>query len=193
MNPFKINKILTLHVAGITALMAFLSLNVFAEKTANDTAEIPVVSDLATALTLQGVDCDEIDEYKQLDENSYEVNCESGRSFSILGTADGLINIVDNLTGKVWKGVGSLISKIPLTGSIFKTDKPITNHDAEIARSLFSIIELSGNECEAIENLKTIKSNEHIVTCINQQTYRIYNQENGYVKVDIVDNSVNGN
>ena len=170
-----------------------MSFNVIAAETDSDNAEIPVVSDLATALTLQGVDCDEIDAYKQLDENSYEVNCESGRSFSILGTADGLISIVDNLTGAVWSGVGTLISKIPLTGHIFKKSETMTNHEAEVALSLFSIIELSGKDCEAVEKVEKIKTDEHIVTCVNQMTYRVYNQEDGFVMVDSIESSAKEN
>ncbi len=165
------------------SVLFILSINA---RSTENTAQSSVVSDLYNALTLQGINCDGITQYNKVDENSYDVACESGKKFSIVGTAGGILNVFDKLTGNIRKGVSSLLGTIPLTGTIFQQKDKMTEHEAEIARSLFSIVELSGNECDAIELVETIEMDEHIVTCINQQTYRVYNKKNGIVRVESI-------
>ncbi len=145
-----------------------------------------IANDIHTALTLQGINCDGISELEQSDEDSYDVVCKSGGRFSINQTKDGILSVVDKVTGIVRKGIGTFLGAVPLTGHIFQQKDKLTEQDAEVARSLFSIIELSGNDCDVITGVDSSASNEHIVSCASGQNYRVYTREDGLVAVEVV-------
>ena len=148
--------------------------------------DILIANDIDTALTLQGIDCDGISELEQSDEDSYDVVCESGGSFSISQTDGGVLSVVDQLTGLVFKGVGASLGAIPLVGQIFKQSDQLTEHDTEVLRSLFSIIELSGNECDLITGVDSNTAYDHIVSCASGRNYHVYTTEDGLIAVDVV-------
>ncbi len=159
----------------------------FTTVSAEDTGhDILIANDIDTALTLQGIDCDGISELKQSDEDSYDVVCKSGGRFSISQTEGGLLSVVDQLTGLVFKGVEASLGAIPLVGQIFKQSDQLTEHDAEVARSLFSIIELSGNECDVITGVDSNTTDENLVSCASGQSYRVYTTVDGLVAVDVL-------
>ena len=159
------------------------SIITYAGITENETA---IANDLNTALTLQGINCDGISEYEQTDEDSFEVVCKSGGSFSIDEIRNGVISITDKITGAAYNGLKLFLGIVPLTGQILNKETRLTVHDAEIARSLFSIIELSGNACDGITKVITNSSSEHDVICENNKKYHVYSRDNGLVAVDFI-------
>lgn len=154
---------------------------VFSKDEANETS---IANDIYTALTLQGINCDGIDELQPSEKGSYDVACNSGGQFNISQTTDGILTIVDKVTGAVLKSIGMILKAIPLTGYLFQHKDNITEHDIEVARSLFSIIELSGYACDSITKVSSTSSDDHIVTCMNDKNYHIYTGEDGSVEVD---------
>ncbi len=156
---------------------------VSAEETGHD---ILIANDIDIALTLQGIDCDGISKLEQSDEDSYDVVCESGGSFSISQTEGGVLSVVDQLTGITLKSIGIILSVVPLIDQIFLQTNESTEQDAEVARSLFSIIELSGNECDVITGVDSNTTDEHIVSCVSGQSYRVYTTADGLVIVDVI-------
>ena len=94
--------------------------------------------------------------------------------------------MANQITGVVRKGVGIFLGAIPMTGQMFQQSDKLTEHDAEVARSLFSIIELSGYACELITGVDSKTSDEHVVSCASGQSYRVYTAEDGLVTVDVV-------
>jgi hypothetical protein len=149
--------------------------------------ETEIAKDIITALTMQGINCDdviELDESSDDSDDGYDVVCEDGGHYSISKTANGLLSVVDSVTGLMLKGVGRIFSVIPFTGQIFQVKGDVTKHDYEVARSLFSIIELSGNECDGITSVVKNSADENIVSCENGRRYRIYYDEDGLVAVD---------
>ncbi len=156
---------------------------VSAEDTGHD---ILIANDIDIALTLQGIDCDGISKLEQSDEDSYDVVCKSGRSFSISQTEGGVLSVVDQLTGIALKSIGTILSVVPLIDQIFQQSNESTEQDAEVARSLFSIIELSGNECDVITGVVRNTVDDHLVSCVSGQSYRVYTTADGLVAVDKV-------
>jgi len=167
----------------LSTLMIVCSTAVFSQEADN---EISIANDLYVALTLQGIDCDGISDLERVDDNSYDVVCETGGHYSISQTQGGILSVVDNVTGVVLKGIGSLLGAIPLTGQIFQQTDKLTEQNAEVTRSLFSIVELSGNACEAISDFTSITPDGHIVSCTNGQSYHIFTREDGLVEVEAV-------
>jgi hypothetical protein len=145
--------------------------------------ETSLANDIYMALTLQGINCGEISELEESEVDGYDVKCVSGGSFSISKTKDGILRVVDRLRGIVRKGIGKFLDNVPLTERIFHQKEEITEHDAEVARSLFSIIKMSGNACEAITGIDNNASDEHIVSCANEK-YRVFTSEDGLVVVE---------
>jgi hypothetical protein len=156
---------------------------VFSEDVANETS---IVDDVYTALTLQGIDCDGIEEMEQSEEGGYDVVCESGGEFNISQTKNGVLAIADQITGAVFKGIGIFINAIPMTGQIFQQSDKLSMHDAEVARSLFSIIELSGNTCDSIVKVVSHNNDGHIVSCETNLKYHVYTHEDGLVAVEAI-------
>jgi hypothetical protein len=146
--------------------------------------ETEIAEDINTALTMQGINCDGVTELDESSDDGYDVVCEDGGHYIISKTANGLLSVVDSVTGLMIKGVGRIFSIIPFTGQIFQVKGDVTKHDYEVARSLFSIIELSGNECEGITSVVKNPADENIVSCKNGRRYRIYYDEHGLVAVD---------
>ena len=163
--------------------MIFGPIITYAGMTDNETS---IAIDLNTALTLEGINCDGVSDYEQTDEDSFDVICKSGGSFSIDEIRNGVISITDKITGAAYNGLKLFLGIIPMTGQILQKENRSTVHDAEIARSLFSIIELSGNACDGITRVITNSSNEHIVTCENTRKYHVYTRSNGQVAVDFI-------
>ena len=161
--------------------MGFMT--VFAEDTGHD---ILIANDIDTALTLQGIDCDGISELEQSGEDSYDVVCKSGGSFSISQTEGGVLSVVDQLTGITLKSIGTILSVVPLIDQIFLQTNESTEQDAEVARSLFSIIELSGYMCDVITGVVRNAVDDHLVSCVSGQSYRVYTTADGLVAVDVV-------
>ena len=153
----------------------------FSKDIANETS---TTDDIYTALTLQGINCDGIDDLEQSEEGSYDVSCKSGGQFNIRQTTDGVLAIADKITGAVFKGIGMILQSVPLTGYLFQQKEDLTEHDAEVARSLFSIIELSGNACDSITKISSTSSDEHVVTCMNDKNYHVYTGDDGSAEVD---------
>ena len=152
--------------------------------------EAQIANDLNTALTLQGINCDGISELEKSNKEGYEVVCEDGGHYSISKTNNGFLSVLDNITGLVFKGIGKLYGTVPFTGQILQMTGEVTEHNTEVARSLFSIIELSGNECEAITMIVKKSTDEHIVSCASGLKYHVYTKGDGLVAVDEV--STNG-
>ena len=148
--------------------------------------ETSLANDIYMALTLQGINCGEISELEESEDGSYDVECKRGGSFSISQTKDGILSVVDRLRGIVRKRIGKFLDNVPLTERIFHQKEEITEHDAEVARSLFSMIKMSDNECDAITDIDSNASDEHIVTCADNK-YRIFTDENGMVVVKTVE------
>jgi len=156
---------------------------VSAEETGHD---ILIANDIDIALTLQGIDCDGISKLEQSDKDSYDVVCESGGSFSVSQGEGGVLSVVDQLTGIALKSIGTILSVVPLIDQIFQQSNESTEQDAEVARSLFSIIELSGYKCDVITGVVRNTVDDHIVSCVSGQSYRVYITADGLVAVDKV-------
>jgi hypothetical protein len=148
--------------------------------------EASIIEDVYTALTLQGIDCDGIEDLEQGEEGGYDVVCESGGEFNVSQTKNGVLAIADQITGAVRKGIGLFINVIPMTGQIFQKSDDLSVHDAEVARSLFSIIELSGNSCDSIAKVESYVNDEHVVLCDSNQKYRVFTREDGLVVVEAI-------
>ena len=171
-----------LYVSGLLLIvMVIWSTVAFSQDDENETS---LAKDLRTALTLQGINCDGISDLEINDESGYDVECNGGGRYIISQTADGIISVVDKVTGMVRKGMGTLLGAVPLTGQIFSQKEELTEHDAEVARSLFSIINLSGNACDTITDVDSTTADEHLVSCASGQSYRVYTSEDGLVLVD---------
>ena len=186
MNMFIYKFILIMHryrTLFLSILMILWSATIYSQDVEDDTH---IIDDLYVALTLQGINCGGISELEHNNGEGYDVVCESGGHYSISQTKNGFLSVVDNLTGIVRKGIGTLLGGIPLTGQIFRMTGVVTEHDAEVARSLFSMIELSGNVCEAITGIVSKTTEEHIVSCVSGQSYRVYTTADGLVAVDKV-------
>jgi hypothetical protein len=166
----------------LSLLMITWTTTVFSQDAENETS---IAHDLYAALTLQGINCDGISKLEQSNDKSYDVVCKSGGRFGISQT-EGILSVVDQLTGIVRKGIGTFLGAVPLTGQIFQQADDLTEHDAEVARSLFSIIELSGNSCEAITGVVSTIPDGHIVSCASSQNYHVYTREDGLVAVEAV-------
>ena len=167
----------------LSLFMILYSVVVYSQDTEDDSR---IANDLYVALTLQGINCDGVSKLERSSEEGYDVVCSSGGHYSIGQTKDGVLSVVDLLTGKVRKGIGKFLGFVPLTGQIYQLKGELTEHNTEIARSLFSIIELSGNKCAVITNVVSDTTDEHTVSCENGQTYHVYTTEDGLVAVDIV-------
>ncbi len=167
----------------LSTLMIVCSTAVFSQEADNETS---IADDIYIALTLQGINCDGISELEQKIGEGYDVVCEGGGHYSISQTKNGFLSVVDNLTGIVRKGIGTLLGVVPLTGQIIRMTGVVTEHDAEVARSLFSMIELSGNICESITGIVRNTNDEHIVSCASGHSYRVYTTTDGLVTVDVV-------
>ena len=150
--------------------------------------EIALAHDLNTALTIQGINCDGIRDLDKTGNDGYEVICAEGGQYSISQTANGLISVLDNVTGLVFKGIGKLYGAIPFTEQIYQIKGKATAHDTEVARSLFSIIEVSGHVCEAITGVVTQATDKHTVSCANGSRYFVYTRADGRVTVEAVSN-----
>jgi hypothetical protein len=148
--------------------------------------EDAIAHDLNTALTVQGINCDGIRELEKTGNEGYEVVCAEGGQYSISKTADGLLSVLDNVTGLVFKGVGKLYGAIPFTGQSYQMPGKATEHDTEVARSLFSIIEVTGHVCEAITSVVAQTTDKHTVSCVNGSRYYVYTKGDGQVAVDVV-------
>ena len=171
-----------LYVSGLLLIvMVIWSTVAFSQDDENETS---LAKDLRTALTLQGINCDGISDLEINEESGYDVECNGGGRYIISQTADGIISVVDKVTGMVRKGMGTLLGAVPLTGQIFSQKEELTEHDAEVARSLFSIINLSGNACDTITDVDSTTADEHLVSCASGQSYRVYTSEDGLVLVD---------
>ena len=174
---------------GALFFLLYMSIG-FTTVSAEDTGhDILIANDIDTALTLQGIDCDGISELEQNDENSYDVVCESGGSFSISQTEGGVLSVVDQLTGIALKSIGTILSVVPLIDQIFQQSNEITEQEAEVARSLFSIIELSGYKCDVITGVVKNTADEHVVSCVSDRNYHVYTTEDGLVSVDVISNN----
>jgi hypothetical protein len=171
----------------VSIVMIMISALAFGQDT-QDKAHI--ADDLNTALTLQGINCDGISKLEKSSKEGYEVICEDGGRYTISKTKNEYLSVIDNLTGLVFKGIGNLYGTIPFTGQIYQMPGKVTEHNAEVARSLFSIIELSGNVCEAITTIVKKSSDEHVVSCASGFKYHVYNKGDGLVAVDKI--STNG-
>jgi hypothetical protein len=167
----------------LSLLMIIWSTAVLSQDAENETS---IAHDLYVALTLQGINCDGISQLERSDEDSFDVVCKTCSRFGISQTKDGIFSVVDRLTGIVRKGIGTFIGTVPLTGQIFQQPDKLTEHDAEVARSLFSIIELSGNACDAITGVVSNIPDGHIVSCAIGQNYHVYTREDGLVAVEAV-------
>jgi hypothetical protein len=173
-----------------TLLASILMLMLFATVVAQAPEdEASIANDLNTALTLQGINCDGISELEKSGNESYEVVCAEGGQYSISKTANGLLSVLDTVTGLVFKGIGKIYGAIPFTGQIYQMTDNVNEHSSEVARSLFSIIELSGKECEAITAVDKKSTDDHIVSCTNKSKYHVYTKVDGMVAVDIVSNN----
>ena len=185
-NMFNYKFILIMHryrALFLSILMILWSVTIYCQDVEDDTH---LIDDLYVALTLQGINCDGISELEHKNGEGYDVVCEGGGHYSISQTRNGFLSVVDNLTGIVHKGIGTLLGVVPLTGQIIRMTGVVTEHDAEVARSLFSMIELSGNICEAITGIVRNTTDEHIVSCESGQSYRVYTTADGLVAVDAV-------
>ena len=159
----------------------------FTTVSAEDTGhDILIANDIDIALTLQGIDCDGISKLEQSDKDSYDVVCESGGSFSVSQGEGGVLSVVDQLTGITLKSIGTILSVVPLIDQIFQQSNESTEQDAEVARSLFSIIELSGYMCDVITGVVRSAVDDHLVSCVSGQSYRVYTTADGLVAVDKV-------
>lgn len=146
--------------------------------------EAPVATDLNIALTLQGINCDGIRDLEKSGDAGYEVVCNEGGQYSISETANGLLKVIDDLTGRIFSLAGKLFGAIPRTGQIYQTKDKVTESDVEVARSLFSIIELSGHACEAITSVIKKASDDHVVTCADGAKYHVHTLADGQVAVE---------
>ncbi len=174
---------------GALFFLLYMSMG-FTTVSAEDTGhDILIANDIDTALTLQGIDCDGISELEQSDEDSYDVVCKSGGSFSISQTEGGVLSVVDQLTGIALKSIGTILSVVPLMDQIFQQSNESTEQDAEVARSLFSIVELSGYKCDVITGVVRNTADDHIVSCVSDQNYHVYTTEDGLVAVDVISNN----
>ncbi len=163
--------------------MVMLSATAPAQVAEDETA---IANDLNTALTVQGINCDGIRALEKTSNEGYEVVCAEGGQYSISKTANGLLNVLDNVTGLVFKGIGKLYGAIPFTGQIYQMTGTVTEHNTEVARSLFSIIEVSGHVCEAITSVVTQATDKHTVSCANGSRYYVYTRTDGQVAVDVI-------
>ena len=166
--------------------MMILLLGIFLSIKSHATEDTALHSDLSTALALQGIDCDQIKNLEKLDKDAYEVTCETGQVFSLSAAASGALQIVHTLTGTVIKGVGFMLGEVPLISHILPDDKNSSKHDLEVARSLFSIVELSGNDCEAVLDVEETGTNEYVVHCANNISYHVFNNQEGRVRVELL-------
>lgn len=146
--------------------------------------EAPVATDLNIALTLQGINCDGIGNLEKTGDAGYEVVCNEGGHYSISETANGLLKVVDDWTGRIFSLAGRLFGVIPRTGQVHQTKDKANETDVEVARSLFSIIELSGHVCEAITSVVKRSTDDHFVTCENGAKYHVYTLADGQVAVE---------
>ncbi len=167
----------------LSLFMILYSAVVYSQDTEDDSR---IANDLYVALTLQGINCDGVSKLERSSEEGYDVVCNSGGHYSISQSKDGVLSVVDVLTGIARKGIGKLLGVVPLTGQIYQLTGELTEHNTEIARSLFSIIELSGNECAAITNVASDTTDEHTISCESGQIYHVYTTEDGLVAVDII-------
>ena len=184
-NMFNYKFVLTMkryRTLFLSILMVLWSATIYSQDVEDDNH---IINDLYVALTLQGINCDGISELEQNNGEGYDVVCEGGGQYSVSQTKNGILSVVVNLTGMVNKGIGTLLGVVPLAGQIFQMKGEVTEHDVEVARSLFSIIELSGNVCEAITRVDSNVTNEHIVSCASGQSYRVYTTVDGLVAVDV--------
>ncbi len=171
---------------GALFFLLYMSMG-FTTVSAEDTGhDILIANDIDIALTLQGIDCDGISKLEQSDKDSYDVVCESGGSFSVSKTEGGVLSVVDQLTGIALESIGTILSVVPLLDQIFQQSNETTEQDAEVARSLFSIIELSGYKCDVITGVVKNTADEHIVSCARGRNYHVYTTEDGLVAVDKV-------
>ena len=174
-----------------TLIVSILMIVISAMASGQDTEdEAHIANDLNTALTLQGINCDGISELEKSNKEGYEVVCEDGGRYSVSKTNDGFLSVLDNFSGLVFKGIGKLYGTIPFTGQIYQITGEVTEHNTEVARSLFSIIELSDNVCEAITTIVKKATDDHIVFCASGLKYHVYTTGDGLVAVDEV--STNG-
>lgn len=181
-----IKEIISKHQYARIFLSVFLiacSTSIFSQEEGDETS---VINDIYSALTLQGINCDEISELKESEEGSYDVVCKSGGHFLISQTRNGILSVVDQITGVVRKGVGVLFGAVPFTGQFFKQSDELTEHEIEVARSLFSIINLSGNTCDTVTEVVSSSNDEHIVSCENNLKYRVFTKGDGLVAVEAV-------
>ena len=171
---------------GALFFLLYMSMG-FTTVSAEDTGhDILIANDIDIALTLQGIDCDGISKLEQSDEDSYDVVCESGGSFSISQTEGGVLSVVDKLTGITLKSIGTILSVVPLIDQIFLQTNESTEQDAGVARSLFSIIELSGYKCDVITGVVRNTVDDHLVSCESGRNYHVYTTADGLVAVDKV-------
>ncbi|HIF52150.1 MAG TPA: hypothetical protein EYQ42_11600 [Thiotrichaceae bacterium] len=181
-----VNKIIDIQqyvTLYLSVLMIVYSTAVFSQEEDN---EVSIIDDIYTALTLQGIDCDGISEIEQNEDDSYDVVCESGGQFIISQTKNGILSVVDQITGVIRKGIEIFIDVIPMTDQLFQQSDEISEHDAEVARSLFSIIELSGNTCESITAVVSDIDGGHVVSCARNNNYRIFTGEDGLVEIEAI-------
>ena len=185
-NMFIYKFILIMHryrALFLSILMILWSATIYSQDVEDDTH---IIDDLYVALTLQGINCGGISELEHNNGEGYDVVCESGGHYSISQTKNGFLSVVDNLTGIVRKGIGTLLGGIPLTGQILRMTGVVTEHDAEVARSLVSMIELSATACEATSSDVRKLTDNTTEFRASGQSYRVYTTADGLVAVDVV-------
>jgi len=143
-----------------------------------------LVNDLISALTLQGIRCDEVAGLERRGEKNYEVECQDGGRFQVSETGDGGLGILNLIGGVARLGVAGLSHVLRLPGQVLGLGQDTVEQSVEVARGLFAIVKLSGGNCDEVIDVRQQSDTEHTVACRNGQTHRVFTDDDGLVVVE---------
>jgi hypothetical protein len=122
--------------------------------------------DVYVAITLAGYPCGSIKTVVQTKPSDYSVQCQNGKRYRVYATDDELVHVVDRSPG------------IGAPGATRE------DHESQVARSLFAIVNLSGYDCDEVAQIERQPRLAYSVRCRNGTQYRISVKGDGRVRVE---------
>ena len=112
-----------------------------------------------------------------------EIACSEGGHYRLSVDEDGDLSVL-SIVGEIARaGVGVLETIVSLPAGMLGYEDDSPAQQGEITQYLYSLISLSGNQCEVITAIDRRTIDDHVVTCRDGSIYRVHNGADGLVRV----------
>lgn len=123
--------------------------------------------DLHDVISLEGYHCGEVIAYTSEGEDRYDVVCQNGERYAV--------RIVDQR---------SRVSVTRATEAGAEPDAKRPTHEEHVKRVLFSLVALTGGDCDEVVDFQRVSPKDHVAACSNGKRYRVRVQATGRVAVE---------